>query len=316
MKAIVVRRPGGPEVLEYTEVPTPQVKPGWSLIKVKGFGINHSEIFTREGKSPSVKFPRILGIEAVGVVAKSTTDQLAVGQKVISIMGEMGRAFDGGYAEYVLLPNAQIYPVSTSLSWAELAAFPETFYTAYGALLGLQLRPTDQLLIRGGTAGVGVAAAKLAQAMAPGITISGSTRSLAKTAQMQAVGYNQVILDQNNQLQTTAKFDKILDLIGPLTVENSLKLLQPGGIVSVTGELGGVWSLAAFDPIFAIPNDRYLTSFSSDEVDSQRIGALLALIENKHIDVRPVKQFSLNQTRQAHEYLASHASFGKVVVLP
>lgn len=111
MKAIVVRHPGGPEVLEYTDVPTPTVKPGWSLIKVKGFGINHSEIFTRQGQSPDVQFPRILGIEVVGEVAESTDDNLQVGQKVISIMGEMGRAFDGGYAEYVLLPNHQIYPV-------------------------------------------------------------------------------------------------------------------------------------------------------------------------------------------------------------
>jgi len=59
MHAVVVKRPGGPEVLEYTEVPTPAVRPGWTRVKVRGFGINHSEIFTREGKSPSVQFPRI-----------------------------------------------------------------------------------------------------------------------------------------------------------------------------------------------------------------------------------------------------------------
>lgn len=97
MKAIVVTHAGGPEVLEYKEVPTPKVKPGWTLVKVKGFGINHSEIFTRQGYSPSVHFPRILGIEAVGEVAEtSAPDQFKVGQRVISIMGEMGRAFDGG----------------------------------------------------------------------------------------------------------------------------------------------------------------------------------------------------------------------------
>ena len=97
MKAIVIYEPGGPEKLLFQEVPTPKVKPGWSLVQVKGFGINHSEIFTRKGLSPSVTFPRILGIECVGVIA-GTTDpkRLPVGQKVISIMGEMGRAFDGG----------------------------------------------------------------------------------------------------------------------------------------------------------------------------------------------------------------------------
>lgn len=63
MKAIVIKEAGGPEKLLYEEVPRPELKPGWSLVKVKGFGINHSEIFTRKGLSPTVKFPRILGIE-------------------------------------------------------------------------------------------------------------------------------------------------------------------------------------------------------------------------------------------------------------
>ena len=106
MKAIVISEAGGPEKLQYTDVPTPQVKPGWSLVQVKGFGINHSEIFTRKGFSPDVQFPRILGIECVGIITQPPDDaRLPVGQKVISIMGEMGRQFDGSYAEYVLLPN-------------------------------------------------------------------------------------------------------------------------------------------------------------------------------------------------------------------
>lgn len=73
MKAIVIRQPGGPDQLHLEDVPTPSVKPGWSLINIKGFGINHSEIFTRRGLSPPVKFPRILGIECVGLVEKPLT---------------------------------------------------------------------------------------------------------------------------------------------------------------------------------------------------------------------------------------------------
>ena len=96
MKAIVIYEPGGPEKLIYTDVPTPEVKPGWSLVKVRGFGINHSEIFTRQGLSPSVNFPRILGIECVGTIAETTEPaRLSIGQTIISIMGEMGRDFDG-----------------------------------------------------------------------------------------------------------------------------------------------------------------------------------------------------------------------------
>ena len=99
MKAIVVHQPGPPEVLCYEEIPTPAVRPGWSLVKVQAVGVNRSEIFTRQGLSPTVTFPRILGIECVGVVADSTTPTLVPGQKVAALMGGMGREFDGGYAE-------------------------------------------------------------------------------------------------------------------------------------------------------------------------------------------------------------------------
>ena len=151
MKAIVIYEAGGPEKLVYTEVPVPEVKPGWSLVRIIGRGVNHSEIFTRDGQSPSVTFPRILGIECVGMIAESTDPaRLPVGEKVISIMGEMGRAFDGGYAEYALLPNNQIYPVTTDLPWEILAALPETYYTAYGSMKNLRITEGSRILVRGG----------------------------------------------------------------------------------------------------------------------------------------------------------------------
>ncbi|WP_318530674.1 alcohol dehydrogenase catalytic domain-containing protein [Companilactobacillus zhongbaensis] len=175
MKAVVVSQPGGPEVLEYKDVPTPEVKPDWSLVKIKGFGIIHSEIFTRQGKSPSVKFPRILGIECVGVIEETTDPKrLPVGQKVIAMNGEMGRDFDGSYAEYALLPNKIIHPVETNIPWDDLAAIPETFHTAYRALLQLQLDNAETLLIRGGTSGVGIAGLKLAKAINPDIKVLGT----------------------------------------------------------------------------------------------------------------------------------------------
>lgn len=129
------------------------------MVKVKGFGINHSEVYTRLGESPTVKFPRILGIECVGEVAETTADNLTVGQTVVSMMGGMGRDFDGGYAEYALLPNHRVYPVQTDLSWAELAAIPETFNTAYGSLINMHIQDAKTLLVRGATSGVGVAIA-------------------------------------------------------------------------------------------------------------------------------------------------------------
>ncbi|WP_337692543.1 zinc-binding dehydrogenase [Companilactobacillus halodurans] len=315
MKAVVVRHAGGPEVLEYTDVKTPKVRPGWSLVQVKGFGINHSEIFTREGQSPSVKFPRILGIECVGVVFESTSDDLKVGQKVISIMGEMGRAFNGSYAEYVLLPNEQIYPVETKLAWKDLAAVPETFYTAFGSLKYLNVAKDDSILIRSGASGVGVSALRLLKAKYPEIKVTGSVRKMSKAETLFDNGYDAVVEDQKGKLITSKKFDKILELVGPATLKDSFKHVLNGGIVCSTGELGGQWNMDGFEPIGDIPNGTYLTSFSSGEVDAQKLNEMLTYIEKYHVPVAPTKVYSLSQVKEAHEYLESGHNIGKVVVV-
>src|SRR5262249_57751295 len=131
---------------------------GGSLVGGEGFGRNRSEPRTRQGHSPSVRFPRVLGIECVGVVAASTDPKLPEGTTVAAVMGEMGREFDGGYAEYALLPNALLMPVTTSLDWDVFAALPETYLTAQGSLdaLGVLSDGQGRLLIRVGTSSVGL----------------------------------------------------------------------------------------------------------------------------------------------------------------
>ncbi|KRL84482.1 oxidoreductase [Lacticaseibacillus pantheris DSM 15945 = JCM 12539 = NBRC 106106] len=319
MKAVIVKHPGGPEVLEYTEVPMPIVRPGWTRVKVHGFGINHSEIFTREGKSPSVKFPRILGIEVVGTVdATSAPERFTVGQTVVSLMGEMGRAYDGSYADYVLLPNAQVYPVTTELDWEQLAAIPETFYTAFGIYQSLRLQAGDHVLIRAATSGVGVAILKLMKASGIDLTITGTTRSDRKDDALKALGIDTILHtpDATHLPDDAGEFDKIVDMIGPAAVRDSLAHAAEWGVVSSTGQLGGVWALDEFDPIMDIPNNRYLTGFYSGDVDAQRVQDLFDFIAKHHVDVTPEKIFTLAQTREAHEYLATAAGLGKVVVLP
>ncbi|MRN06559.1 quinone oxidoreductase [Lactobacillus sp. 0.1XD8-4] len=316
MKAVVIKKAGGPDQLIYQDVPTPKVRPGWSLVKVMGFGINHSEIFTRKGLSPTVKFPRILGIECVGLIEQTTDPKrLPKGQKVVSIMGEMGRAFDGSYAEYVLLPNEQIYPVETRLDWETLATIPETYYTAYGSLLNLRLQSGESVLVRGGSSGVGIAFMKLVRALFPDIRVTGTTRRSQKADQLISAGYDDVVFDQQDHLKTELKFDKIFELIGPATVKDSFKHTNPGGIVCSTGELGNKWYLEKFDPIMDIAPNSYLTSFYSGNVDQQKLNGLLRLISEKGVAVKPVKVFRLDQLPSAHRYLESHDSFGKVIVL-
>ena len=315
MKAVKIYQAGGPEQLIYQDVPTPNVKDGWSLVKIKGFGINHSEIFTREGKSPSVQFPRILGIECVGEVAQSSTPALAVGQKVVSIMGEMGRAFDGSYAEYVLLPNEQIYSVHTDLDWTTLAAIPETYYTAFGSLQQLRIAPQDRVLVRGAGSGVGVAFAQLLKAQFPHIVLHGSTRNPVKATRLQAVGFDEVITEADGKIQTDQRYDKILELVGPATLRDSFSHINEHGIVCNTGQLGNIWYVNDFDPIIELKNNSYLTAFYSDNVSQAKLDAMFDYIRQFNVKILIERVFALEQIPEAHRFLQSADGFGKVVVI-
>ena len=313
MKAIVIYEAGGPEKLIYTEVPTPTLKEGWSLVKIQGFGINHSEIFTRKGQSPSVRFPRILGIECVGVIEES--EVYPKGQQVISIMGEMGRDFDGGYAEYALLPNDQIYTVETDLPIETLAAFPETYYTAYGSMLNLKISEGDSILVRGATSGVGIAFMKLVKAKYPDIRVTGTSRKEAKIRRLLDEGFDAVVLDIHNELQTEEKYDKVLDLIGPAALRDTFLHMNEGSIVCVTGLLGGIWALDSFDPLEDLPENAYITSFHSGNVTSEKMQKIIDFIKEYKVEIKAEKVFRLEDVPKAHEYLESADSFGKVVVI-
>lgn len=316
MKAVVVYKPGGPEQLVYTDVPRPALKAGWSLVRVRAFGVNHSEIFTRQGLSPSVSFPRILGIECVGTV-EETTDavRLPARQRVVSLMGEMGRVFDGGYAEYVLLPNEQIYPVQSELPWEILAAIPETYYTAFGSLKNLRIEDGYTVLVRGGASGVGIAFLRLMRAQFPHMYIVGSTRRAEQRTRMLAAGYSDVVIEEDGILRTDERYDRILELVGPAVMKDSMKHLARGGILCNTGLLGGKWDLEGFEPIGDLAEDAYLTSFYSGNVREEHLSELFAYIRQYKVPVRPERVFTLSDTAEAHRWLEGRDGFGKAVVL-
>ncbi|MBM7643648.1 alcohol dehydrogenase catalytic domain-containing protein [Streptococcus loxodontisalivarius] len=316
MKAILVKKAGGPEVLDLVSLPKPETKAGWSLVKIKGFGINRSEIFTRQGHSPSVSFPRVLGIECVGIIEETTDEQrLPVGQKVLSTMGEMGRAFDGSYAEYVLLPNEQIFPVATDLSWSDFAAVPESYFTAYGSMLQLRLEDGDKVLVRGAASGVGLAFTKLVKAAHPDMRVVGSVRNLKKEAQLLAAGYDQIILEEDGLLQTQEVFDKVLELVGPSVIKDSIAHMAPYGIICNTGLLGGQWYLEDFEPTFDLSKNIYLTTFYSGNVSAEGWQSLFDYIAKYGVKVSPDKIFSLESIQEAHAFLEGPDALGKVVVM-
>src|SRR5438445_13794584 len=175
MKAIQLDAPGPPEALHLRELPVPIPPPGWVRIRVAAFGLNRSELHLRLGFATNASFPRVPGIECVGTIDDSDGTSLHRGQRVVAMMGGMGRQFDGGYAEFVVVPASQVISIDTDLPWETIGAIPEMLQTAYGSLTtGLDLQPGQTLLIRGGTTSVGMAAVTIARQI--GATVIATTR--------------------------------------------------------------------------------------------------------------------------------------------
>jgi NADPH:quinone reductase-like Zn-dependent oxidoreductase len=325
MRAAVCVRAGGPDVLEIRELPVPAVREGWSLVQVKGAGLNRSELRTRQGHSPNVTFPRVLGIECVGIVSASTDPKLPEGTTVAAVMGEMGREFDGGYAEYVLLPNSLLMPITTTLAWEVLAALPETYLTAQGSLdaLGVASGGEGRLLIRGGTSSVGMAAASIASGH--GIETAATTRRQDKIDALTAAGVDHVLVDDGGPLATSLASvwpegpDHVLDLVGTSTAVDSLHLVRRSGTVCVSGSLSG-WLIPDFEPIAMIPSGTKLTAFHSDNLKGNAGRTVLQRIVHE-IEAgvyRPNldRVFDLDEIVAAHHYMENNQATGKLVVVP
>jgi NADPH:quinone reductase-like Zn-dependent oxidoreductase len=323
MKAIRVHRPGGPEVLEIEEIPTPEPRAGWVRIRVKAFGLNRSEMYTRQGHSPSVRFPRVLGIECVGVVDDAGGTGLAVGQTVAALMGEMGRAYDGGYAEYTSVPRERVLPVTTDLPWDVLAALPETWLTAWGSLVeAMELAAGQTLLVRGGTSSVGMAAASLAKAM--GLRVLATTRDPAKADALRENGADDVVIDTGRIAEEVARrvpngVDALLELVGPVTLLDSLRAVRPRGIVCHTGLLGNAWIMERFEPLEDIPSTVKLTTYGSSTTSAARsTAALQGIVDGVAAGrYRPnvERRFRFDEIVAAHRFMEENRGAGKLVVV-
>ena len=313
MKAVVLMRPTRAEQIRLSDCPVPKVRPGWVLIKVKAFGLNHSEQILRlsEIQADYIRKPIIPGIECVGEIADSSDSHFQRGQKVAAFMGGMGRSFNGSYAEYVLVPDRQVFGLSYDLSWEQLATVPETYFTAWGSLFTcLHLKPEDTLFVRGATCALGYSAIQLAKAL--GCRVIASTHKESKLPLLNRA--DQVILDEGKLAGSFSGITKALELVGPKTLSDTLRCVEQGGIICNTGILGGVYTLNGFDPIKDIPNGVYLTGFFSNYPDQQAIDAIFSFIDHHQLKPAIGAVYPFAHIDQALSDMDHHKVDGKIVV--
>ena len=318
MKALVLENSTKVEDLKLSDIDIPKVKDDWILVKVMAFGMNHSEALFRQFEidNPAFKKPVVPGIECVGIVEDPSNSDLSKGDKVIALMGGMGRTFNGSYEEYVLLPKKNVFKVNTKLDWIHLAAIPETYFTAWGSLFEcLQLNEKDSLLIRGGTSALGIASIILAKSL--GCRVLVTVRSEKQNELLEYLGVDKIIIDTDNSIKDKIgeKVDKILELVGPLTVPESLKLLNKGGICCSTGILGNVFTLDKFDPIKEIPNGCYLTGFYSNYPTQEIIDEMMTFIDDYEIIPEIGKVYSFDDVIEYSRDLENGKTNGKGIVV-
>ncbi|KAF4636491.1 hypothetical protein G7Y89_g1596 [Cudoniella acicularis] len=318
MKAAVIYEPGGPEVfkLEQRRIPTP--KTGEVLIHVKAFGLNRSEMFSRQGHSGNaVSFPRILGIEASGIVESCPGNEVPKGAVVVTAMGGMGRAFDGGYAEYTCVSAKNVQVIKTELPWETIGALPEMLQTAWGSLFkSLRLKSGDRLLVRGGTSSVGLAATAIAKNH--GAYVASTTRRQDREQMLKDGGADEVFVDDGAiAKKVTKKFDKVLELVGTVTLGDSLKCVNEGGVVCMAGIVGNKRSIEDFSPMGLIPTAVNLTTYSggAEEFMATPLEELAAQIKASKLKVQIGKVFRLDEIVEAHRMMDDNNAGGKIVVL-
>jgi len=342
MKAVVFEKHGGPEVLEYTEVPEPKAGPGEVLIEVKATSINHIDIFLRRGM-PGIKvpLPKIVGSDAAGIIRQMAPDVsgLTVGQRVTINPGiscgrcefcaagfgsqctsyaMVGENRDGAYAELVAVPAHIVLPIPDSISFEEAAATPLVFLTAWSMMVTKgNIRPGEDVLILGAGAGVGTAAIQIAKMTGCRVFVTASNdEKLERARQLGAdllINYKTEEFDKKiRELTNKRGVDVVVDYIGADTWVRSLRSARRGGRVLTCGATTG----------FAPQTDLRQIFFRQVQVIGSTMGSQRDFLDVMKCvfrgQLKPVidRVLPLREVRRGHELVEERAVFGKIVIRP
>ena len=324
MRAIIITRPGGPDVLEMQERPKPEPGVGQIRVRVRASALNRADILQRQGNYPvPAGVPAdIIGMEYAGevdAIGPSAT-LWKVGDRVMGIVG------GGGHAEYVSVHEREAIPIPRSMSWEEAAAIPEVFLTAYDALFNrIGLRSGETLLIHAIGSGVGTAGLQIARAA--GAKVIGTARSAGKLEQAKELGLDVAIDSSRGDWAAeveaatgTERVHAVLDLVGGKYLEGNLRVLALRGRIVVVGLTAGATAQLNMGVLLRKRLTIVGTVLRSRPLEekielardfSERVVPLFGAGR-----IKPVvdRVFSFHEIRSAHKLMESNETFGKIVL--
>ncbi len=332
MKAVYIKEFGGAENLEIREVENPPTPIKTQiLVRVKTSASNRADVLQRRGLYPAPQnfSERVLGLEFAGEVAE-------IGAKVSNFkIGERGFGITAGgaQAEFVLTEESHLAKIPEHLNFTQAAAIPEAFITAHDAIFTQgDLRKGETLLIHAVGSGVGLAALQLAKAK--NVTVFGTTRNADKLEKCKKLGLDFGIVTDSNEIESNPKWlaeniqnqnanrgaDVILDLVGAKYFAANLESLTLKGRLILVGLTGG--ATAQFNLGMALMKRarifgtvlRSRSTLEKAEATAKFVADVLPLFEKNLIVPNVDKIFSIQNIREAHEYLESNESFGKVIL--